>query len=50
MVSIELNVQCRSSMETAGWGASIAASSPQTKGRMERRHGVLQDRLVKELR
>ncbi len=28
----------------------IAASSPQAKGRIERRHGVLQDRLVKELR
>ena len=28
----------------------IAASSPQAKGRVERRHGVLQDRLVKELR
>jgi transposase len=28
----------------------IAAASPQAKGRIERRHGVLQDRLVKELR
>ena len=28
----------------------IAAHSPQAKGRVERRHGVLQDRLVKELR
>ena len=28
----------------------IAASSPQAKGRIERRHGVLQDRLVKELK
>jgi transposase len=28
----------------------IPAASPQAKGRIERRHGVLQDRLVKELR
>ena len=28
----------------------LTASSPQAKGRIERRHGVLQDRLVKELR
>jgi transposase len=28
----------------------IPASSPQAKGRIERRHGVLQDRLVKEMR
>jgi transposase len=28
----------------------IPASSPQAKGRVERRHGVLQDRFVKELR
>ncbi len=28
----------------------IPAPSPQAKGRIERRHGVLQDRLVKELR
>jgi hypothetical protein len=28
----------------------IAASSPQAKGRVERSHGVYQDRLVKELR
>lgn len=28
----------------------IAACSPQAKGRIERRHGVLQDRLVKEFR
>ncbi len=28
----------------------IAAASPQAKGRIERRHGVLQDRLVKEMR
>ena len=27
----------------------IAAHSPQAKGRIERRHGVLQDRLVKEM-
>ena len=30
--------------------AIITAGSPQAKGRIERRHGVLQDRLVKELR
>ena len=30
--------------------AIITAHSPQAKGRVERRHGVLQDRLVKELR
>ncbi|MFI5091718.1 MAG: ISNCY family transposase, partial [Terriglobales bacterium] len=28
----------------------IPAASPQAKGRIERRHGVLQDRLVKEMR
>jgi hypothetical protein len=28
----------------------IAASSPQAKGRVERNHGVHQDRLVKKLR
>ena len=28
----------------------ILAYSPQAKGRVERRHGVFQDRLVKELR
>lgn len=28
----------------------IAASSPQAKGRVERKHGVQQDRLIKELR
>ena len=28
----------------------IAASSPQAKGRVERKHGVHQDRLIKELR
>lgn len=28
----------------------IAASSPQAKGRVERSHGVYQDRLVKEIR
>jgi transposase len=28
----------------------IVASSPQAKGRVERKHGVFQDRLVKELR
>jgi transposase len=28
----------------------IAANSPQAKGRVERKHGVYQDRLVKELR
>jgi hypothetical protein len=28
----------------------IVASSPQAKGRVERSHGVYQDRLVKELR
>ena len=28
----------------------IAASSPQAKGRVERKHGVYQDRLVKEMR
>jgi len=28
----------------------IAANSPQAKGRVERKHGVCQDRLVKELR
>jgi molybdenum-dependent DNA-binding transcriptional regulator ModE len=34
-----------------GLGVSIdLASSPQAKGRVERRHGLLQDRLVKELR
>ena len=30
--------------------AIIPAASPQAKGRVERRHGVLQDRLVKEMR
>lgn len=30
--------------------AIIPAASPQAKGRIERRHGVLQDRLVKEMR
>jgi len=30
--------------------AIIAANSPQAKGRVERNHGVYQDRLVKELR
>jgi hypothetical protein len=30
--------------------AIITAHSPQAKGRVERRHGVFQDRLVKELR
>ena len=30
--------------------AIIPACSPQAKGRIERRHGVLQDRLVKEMR
>lgn len=34
-----------------GLGVGIAlANSPQAKGRVERRHGLLQDRLVKELR
>src|SRR5262249_36786888 len=28
----------------------IAASSPQAKGRVERRHGVHQDRLIKKMR
>jgi hypothetical protein len=28
----------------------ICARSPQAKGRVERKHGVFQDRLVKELR
>src|SRR5258708_19542707 len=28
----------------------IAASSPQAKGRVERQHGVHQDRLIKKLR
>lgn len=30
--------------------AIIPAATPQAKGRVERRHGVLQDRLVKEMR
>lgn len=30
--------------------AIVPAASPQAKGRVERRHGVLQDRLVKEMR
>jgi transposase len=36
-------------MKTLGV-AVICANSPQAKGRVERRHGVFQDRLVKELR
>jgi transposase len=36
-------------METLGVGL-VLAHSPQAKGRVERRHGVFQDRLVKALR
>ncbi|MDR2942014.1 MAG: hypothetical protein LBV17_05445 [Treponema sp.] len=31
------------------WIQVIAANSPQAKGRVERKHGIDQDRLVKEL-